>query len=161
MSEKIRFVADAMLGTLAKRLRWLGFDTLYQPGIEDEKLIQLALQDRILLTRDTELTRRINSMNRKQDSHIRYIFIIGDKVNEQLEHLSSELGVAIRMQRKSRCTICNTMLRQVKPHEVAGLVPEYILSVHRQFYLCDNCNKAYWKGSHFERFIGSLPDEVK
>jgi len=48
-----RFVLDGHLGRLAAYLRMLGFDTLYTPHAEDERLAQLASDEkRILLTRD-------------------------------------------------------------------------------------------------------------
>ncbi|MDI7277663.1 MAG: Mut7-C RNAse domain-containing protein, partial [Anaerolineae bacterium] len=47
------FVADAMLGRLARWLRILGYDTLYDPRWHDDELVRLArAQGRILLTRD-------------------------------------------------------------------------------------------------------------
>src|SRR5208283_689191 len=54
-----RFVADVMLGSLARWLRILGFDTIYFRVIDDNELIKIALQqERILLTRDTGIARR-------------------------------------------------------------------------------------------------------
>jgi len=48
-----------MLGTLAKWLRILGYDTLFQPELNDHQLVRLArAEDRVLLTRDRELARR-------------------------------------------------------------------------------------------------------
>src|SRR4051812_25109978 len=50
------FLADAHLGGLARFLRMLGFDTLYENGISDEAIRRLAREEkRIVLTRDREL----------------------------------------------------------------------------------------------------------
>ena len=50
------FVADCMLGRLAKWLRILGFDVLYFPKAEDPALVEIARREgRVLLTRDTGL----------------------------------------------------------------------------------------------------------
>ena len=55
----MQFIADAMLGRLARWLRFLGFDTLYYPGIDDAKLIRIARENnRFILTRDTRLVQR-------------------------------------------------------------------------------------------------------
>ena len=44
-----------MLGTLAKWLRILGYDTLFDPDLDDNQLVRLArAEDRVLLTRDRE-----------------------------------------------------------------------------------------------------------
>lgn len=54
-----RFIADVMLGSLARWLRILGYDTLYFRAIDDNELIKMARQqERILLTRDTGIARR-------------------------------------------------------------------------------------------------------
>jgi uncharacterized protein with PIN domain len=55
----MRFVADAMLGRLAKWLRLVGYDTLYWRG-DDARLVHLALAEkRLLLTRDSHLPPRL------------------------------------------------------------------------------------------------------
>ena len=52
----VRFVLDVHLGTLARSLRMLGFDTLYENNLHDPELVELASADqRILLTRDVDL----------------------------------------------------------------------------------------------------------
>jgi uncharacterized protein len=62
---KNRFLADRMLGTLTRYLRFMGYDTISANGLspgdsqEDTRLLDLAYRDhRILLTRDRELARR-------------------------------------------------------------------------------------------------------
>lgn len=54
-----RFVADVHLGTLARLLRLLGFDTWYAPDADDQALTERAVgEERILLSRDRELLMR-------------------------------------------------------------------------------------------------------
>ena len=54
-----RFVADAHLGGLARMLRMLGFDTLYDHHFQDDDIVATAERDgRIVLTRDRELLKR-------------------------------------------------------------------------------------------------------
>src|SRR5436309_3183374 len=51
-----RFVADVMVGRLAKWLRIAGFDVLYSNRFADDELVSLSLREgRILLSRDTRL----------------------------------------------------------------------------------------------------------
>ncbi len=53
MGRPPRFVADAMLGSLARKLRIFGFDTLYFKDGGDSELLKLAKSEgRILLTSD-------------------------------------------------------------------------------------------------------------
>ena len=49
----IKFILDVHLGKLAKRLRLLGFDTLYSNAYQDEEISEISKDEkRIILTRD-------------------------------------------------------------------------------------------------------------
>ena len=76
----IRFIADEMLGKLAKWLRAIGYDTVYYAGGGDSMLVRQALdEDRLILTKDTRLVER--KLARKSllvksdstDASVRYI----------------------------------------------------------------------------------------
>ena len=58
-----RFIADAMLGRLARWLRTLGYDTAYDDRIADADLVRRSLTEgRHLLTRDRDRkSTRLNS----------------------------------------------------------------------------------------------------
>ena len=52
----MKFIADCMLGRLAKWLKIMGFDVLFYPRAEDAFLLEVARKEnRVLLTRDTGL----------------------------------------------------------------------------------------------------------
>ena len=54
-----RFSADEMLGSLARWLRLMGYDTRYERDSNDTDILERArLDDRILLTRDKKLAER-------------------------------------------------------------------------------------------------------
>ena len=54
-----QFIADVMLGRLSRKLRMLGYDTLYYQRIDDDLIVQRAArEDRQVLTRKTDLTKR-------------------------------------------------------------------------------------------------------
>ena len=58
----MKFVVDAMFGTLAKWLRILGFDTVFAKDMDDNEIMALAERDnRIIITRDKELAKRSNN----------------------------------------------------------------------------------------------------
>jgi len=138
----MRFLADAMLGRLAKWLRILGYDTAYFSQIEDGDLVRIArAEDRMLLTRDRELVKR---------KGLRSLLIESDRFQEQMGQLWRDLDLNMDGS-FSRCTHCNTVLRLVSKEEVKERVPPFILSQHEHFSLCPRCEKVYWRGTHWQR----------
>ena len=56
----ISFLADAMLGNIARKLRIFGFDTIYLAHARDDEILKIGIeQDRVILTADKELFKRI------------------------------------------------------------------------------------------------------
>ena len=52
---RVAFLADAMLGSIARKLRVFGFDTLYNAQAHDDEILKIAMeQDRVILTADKE-----------------------------------------------------------------------------------------------------------
>ncbi len=52
----MKFIADVMVGKLARWLRVLGLDVSYSNNYEDDEIIDIAeSEDRVILTRDTGL----------------------------------------------------------------------------------------------------------
>jgi uncharacterized protein with PIN domain len=140
----MKFIADAMLGRLARWLRLLGFDTLYSPDIDDRTLLKIARQEqRHILTRDTHFQRK-NLEN--------CLFIRADSVKEQLEQVVSELrlgpGPAMR------CPNCNGTLEAIEQKkDVRDSVPEYVYMNFNLFHRCTICSNVYWEGSQYRNFI--------
>jgi uncharacterized protein with PIN domain len=147
----MKLLADAMLGRLAKWLRVLGHDTAYFPQLQDHELMRLArAEDRTLLTRDRELTRR---------KGVRSVLIESDRFEEQLDQLLCDLDLDCTSQRP-RCPRCNAALLPVTKEEVSTKVPPYVLSRHSDFTLCPHCDKVYWRGTHWRRMRERI-DEIR
>ncbi len=138
----MKFIADAMLGRLAKWLRILGYDTVYFAHIEDHDLVRIGrAEGRILLTRDRELTRRRS---------LKSVFIISDRFEEQLGQLLRDLDLDVDGS-ASRCARCNVVLQPTARDQVRDRVPPFVLRRHAEFSLCPQCDKVYWRGTHWER----------
>lgn len=143
-----RFLADAMLGRLARWLRILGYDAAYDPA-EDEDLLARAQQEgRILLTRDTRLVRR-----RRLPRHL---FIESDEVLVQVRQVLSALGLPCTAGPARRCLRCNVPIEPCSKDEVAGRVPEFVWSQHQAFWRCPACERIYWPGTHWQRMEETL-----
>jgi uncharacterized protein with PIN domain len=142
----MKFIADAMLGKLAKRMRLLGLDVLYDPACEDNEVLRLALgQGRIILTRDTGLASRPLAQN--------HILIGSDLVDEQL-HQVLEAFSPDGDGPLTRCSLCNEPLSVLDRKEARDLVPDHVYATAAGFWRCARCEKVYWKGSHVRNMTG-------
>ncbi len=138
----MKFIADVMLGKLAKRLRLLGFDVLYGNLLDDNELIRLSReQDRVILTRDTGL------VSRPLASH--HLLIMQDQVQEQLHQvLTTFPNDQISL---TRCSVCNEPLIEIEKPAAKDRVPTYVYDRSSNFQECSICERVYWKGAHVRR----------
>ena len=136
----MRFIADEMLGSLARWLRIFGQDTLYMRDVDDDEIVALGRRERrVVLTRDKELATRMGDLG---------VLVESDDLLEQMAQVVERFD--IDMEGESRCTMCNGELETLGRDEVSGLVPEGTLEHNSHFYRCLECGKVYWKGSHWE-----------
>jgi uncharacterized protein with PIN domain len=144
-----------MLGTLAKWLPILGYDAIYDPGLDDYPLMRLArAQDRVLLTRDGELSRRRG---------VRSLLIESQVLDEQIRQVLDELGLESTPS-FSRCPVCNGVLAPLDRQAARSLVPAYVAKTQEQFRRCPGCGRVYWQGSHWrhiEERLEALRSEEK
>lgn len=148
----LRFVADAMLGRLARWLRILGYDTAYEKVIADDVLIERALrEDRWLLTRDRRLVLRKLLRGR-------HTLIVSDLVEGQLRQLHQDLKIDLDMthQRDYRCADCNVVLIPISPKAAVPLVPPFVAQQYQEFLQCPRCRRAFWPGTHWEDLLNRL-----
>jgi len=146
----VRFITDCNLGTLAKWLRILGYDTLYERGNADPDFLRKAATvGRIVLTRKRELARLSSAGHLvvvKAD-HVR------GQLGEVLEALSLEPDPVKKM---TRCLRCNTLLEKIPKERVEGCVPAYVYVKCIQFKGCPSCGGIYWPGTHRRHIEESL-----
>jgi uncharacterized protein with PIN domain len=65
-SDKPLFIADVMLGSLARWLRILGYDVVYDSRLDDAALVERAVKEkRVILTRDRRLVERKGARTQK------------------------------------------------------------------------------------------------
>jgi uncharacterized protein with PIN domain len=138
----IKFLADRMLGKLAKELRMLGYDTIYYQGENAYPLIKLAREEgRAILTRNTKLIPK-----RPEDTIIR---VMEDKPPLQLRELIQKKVISLNEKNFfSRCLLCNILLVEIPREESEGKVPDFIFYQQKEFFRCPQCLRIYWKGSH-------------
>lgn len=144
-----RFVADAMLGRLARWLRMMGYDVVFLPHVPDTEVLRRArAEDRLLLTRDTALARRAGTLG---------VFVASQKLEEQLRELADR-GVIDGPLDETRCPVCNVLLRLLPREEACRRVPPYVFQTQSTFYECPACQRVYWAGTHWQNFQATLRD---
>ena len=145
----MRFIADSMLGKLAKWLRLAGVDVAYDRNIEDDLLITKALsEDRIILTRDRNIEKR--------RAVRRCLLIESDHLDEQLSQFIGTFAIKSIGEAFSRCIRCNTPLEEIRKDSLVNKVPNYIWRTNDKFMHCNSCKRIYWPGTHrenAERFL--------
>ncbi len=148
-----RFVADAHLGGLARRLRMTGFDTHYDNAIDDSEVARLSVDEgRIVLTRDREL------LKRRAITHGCYVRAL--QPEQQLREVFGRLDLAGSARPFTLCLSCNVPLRRIDKAQVAATLPPIALEIYDRFSICDRCGCVFWEGSHWKR-MRAIVDELQ
>lgn len=150
----MKFLADCMLGKLAKWLRMLGYDTSYIADADDDELVRVAVrEDRILLTRDRRLCDR--RMVRR-----RCVFVDWGSTKQQVRQVLRALDLHPDPNSLfTRCAVCNSEIAPVTKLEVADRVPPYVYQTQQEFGYCVRCNKIYWRGTHVQHVLEALESD--
>lgn len=156
----IAFLADAMLGSIARKLRIFGFDTLYNAQVNDDEILKIGMeQDRVILTADKELFKRIVKTG------VRGVLVRGGASElEDLVHILRKSGIkSVGMDGiGSRCSVCNGSLQERTSDHLKKndddddnnedvALPDRVIACHNRFFCCAVCGKVYWEGSHLKR----------
>jgi uncharacterized protein with PIN domain len=160
------FLADAMLGNIARKLRIFGFDTIYLAQATDNEILKIGIeQDRVILTADRELFRRIIKVGARG-------VLVSGRVSEleDLINILTKNGIrSVGMNGVgSRCSVCNGLLERRTPSQVKNnvgsndqavvRVPDKVMTCHDQFFQCTSCGKIYWEGDHMKRIRAFVQD---
>jgi uncharacterized protein with PIN domain len=137
------FVADCMLGRLAKWLKILGFDVLYFSRAEDRDLVDIARREgRVLLTRDTGL---IEKTARRPNR----LFVRSDDWEDQVAQVLDDLGLWDEVRPNTRCIECNLPLKALARERARNLVTPYVCEHASSFAICPGCGRVFWQGTHY------------
>ena len=142
MSGATGFLLDVHLGSLARRLRFLGIDTAYGNDAEDAALVEMAGRERrTLLTQDRGLLMR--------RALWRGAFVRGHGADAQLADVLDRFAPPLAPWR--RCPACNGELEVVPKEQVLDRLPPGTRRRYERFARCRSCVRVYWRGAHGTR----------
>jgi uncharacterized protein with PIN domain len=145
----LSFIADAHMGGLARMLRMLGFDTVYDNALQDAPIVERAgVERRLVLTRARELLKRRDVL--------RGCYVHALKPEAQLREVAQRYDIAAHMHPFTLCLHCNLPLEPADMHVVCEKVPERIRSQYGRFMHCPGCDRVFWEGSHWDRMRSVL-----
>jgi uncharacterized protein with PIN domain len=143
-SGREKFVLDVHLGKLARSLRMLGFDTLYENNYTDKAIAEIVEKEkRIVLTRDIGLL--------KHKTIDWGYWLRSQQSEEQMAEVIRYFNLQTKFQPFTRCLACNGMIEKVSKERVADKLPPKTRKFFDEFFQCQSCRRIYWKGSHYER----------
>jgi uncharacterized protein len=147
---RTQFIVDAMLGSLARKLRALGFDAAYYRSGDDSGILGRSLHEsRIILTADRSLAARAEA------NGLRAILVHGKADGDRVGFIAR--AAAAKGYGLTRgdplCSICGGELLRVKKDDVSEKVPHSVLLRHRLFFQCVACGQVYWRGSHWKKLM--------
>lgn len=152
--DEIKFILDTHLGRLAKYLRMLGFDTLYENDFSDVEILKRAEdEERIVLTRDLGILKfRL----------LKYgYFIRNQDPTEQLIETVWQFGLIPLCKPFHRCMECNGEIQKIDKSQIRHLLKPDTAKYYHEFFQCQVCKRVYWKGSHFQKMQNLISDLKK
>ncbi len=133
-----KFIADHMLGSLARWLRMMGYDTRYEKQLDDKGIAKVARDEgRFILTRDQELSKEPSAF-----------LVESEDLEAQLKAVGEKFGLRFD-ESLIRCSACNGDLAELSKEAAKPDVPEGAWASNDKFWKCTNCGKVYWKGTHW------------
>jgi len=148
----MKFVCDDNLGRLARWLRTLGFDTIFDRAITDDQVLSAALaENRTIVTRDHRLAEKTLAR--------RVILLAATDPLQQVVELVRAAGLRIDPAYIfTRCPTCNNPVEPIEKEDYISEIPPYVYRTKDHFTRCPACGRIYWSGTHVDRMKEKLAD---
>ena len=153
-----KFIVDSNAGKLAKLLRTMGYDTLFFDNGDDSEMVAKAMkEDRVILTRDTQI------MNRRvvTNGRLKAVLIASDQPEEQLCQTMDVLNLHCWHKPFTICLECNQPLVERNREQIKERVPPHVLKTQDQYMECPKCHRIYWRGTHWQAMNRKLEKLAK
>lgn len=141
----IRFVTDASLAVVARRLRQLGYDVELHRGARLEELLEIAAREgRTVLTLSARKPKRWSAV-----ATVRLVDADPAAAVRSVAGQAEASGAPL-----SRCSHCNHPLRVRSAFEAHGEVPGRVARRGGPLWSCTGCGQWFWLGSHTDKLRG-------
>lgn len=148
------FILDCNLGRLARYLRLLGFDCLYQNDYDDETIATIAdSEQRIVLTRDRALLQR--------KIITRGYFVRALRPRLQVKEVLARFDLYRLVSPFKRCIRCNGALQAIDKQAIEERLEAKTRQYIESFRMCTACGQIYWQGSHHARSLRLVEELTK
>jgi uncharacterized protein with PIN domain len=149
----LQFWCDSGLGGLCRWLRAAGYDTLWEPCIDDNELVRRARSDaRILLTTDSLLMER----RLVRDRIVPALWLPPTlKIPEQMRLAIDEFQLTLR---DPRCMACGGELRRTPKEQLRDRIPPKTWRWLDEYFLCSRCGQLFWRGTHWQAIRHGLAE---
>ncbi len=150
MFDSPKFICDDHCGRLARWLRFLWYDCLYERDIPNNILLKIAARDdRVILSRDSKLTEKALART--------VVIIDSPSPITQLRQVIARFQLVIDRDRiGTRCSVCNGDAKPAEMVDIAERVPPYVRQAQTSFRECAQCRRIYWHGTHVKNMIRKL-----
>jgi uncharacterized protein len=154
-----KLLLDEMLKKTCTWLRIFGVECRHEKGLKDEELLDIAEKGGyILATKDGRLAEMC------QKRGVQAILVKGGGIEAEVAQVVQEAGIELGFPENTRCPACGSLLRTAGKEEAKGKVPEAVHRENSEYWICDGCGKAYWRGGHWKnitRIFGNVAERLK
>jgi uncharacterized protein with PIN domain len=149
IASMVKFVADMMLGKLARWLRIIGYDTVYDQSSSLQDLVAMSNRTgAVFLTRRKFMPKEIAPAN---------IFSVESEIfEEQFRYVVDHFHLDTQHDLFTRCLRCNVPVTTVQKNLINGRVPQKSFDGFDEFFECPVCHSVYWGGVHRTNTIKKL-----
>jgi uncharacterized protein with PIN domain len=141
-----RFYADSMLGKLSRFLRFFGYSTLYRSDESIERMIDRAKDNNLIVLSQSKQV--IAKCHKKE---IEAYSLPTSSIEDQLSVLRTELDISLSIPpEKMLCSLCNSTITRKDKADIINEIPKGTANHYDDFWQCDECDKIFWLGSHWE-----------
>ena len=141
-----------MVICLARWIRAAGYQAFIpHPGASDSSIVEFILKnDLFLITRDRVLSER-------RDLRGRCVLLTSNDVHSWVDELNQHRLINWQKNPMSRCFVCNgEIIRMTTESPIE--IPRWVSLKYRETFYCEDCQRIYWKGTHYWKILDQLAD---